>query len=341
MAHIFKKPTKNAKGIIVFTHKEILKKKFYIDEKAIKEKLKKKYFIGMHSGGFIEGFSAPDYVDFILGARESGLLENEEDFFRIPLNSSNFIENFYVPKDNKKEYDIIFVSNHIPSKNILQFLKTMRRLFVVFKKDYRVLLITCKGSPEHFKEIQKYYNNNFTISQKEKITIIANRPYFSREKMVELYSKAKIFAFFSEIEGSAKVVPEALCCGLPVVAYSKLKGGGIENLDKTNSILFDCFDKAPISIINSIKMVSKGEFSLNLDRINNLYKSEYSIEKLHTYFDILYRLSNQEYDRNLINTDNLNFRLPAHYQDVKWKNDKFFTNDLRDKSQWEVFLSEL
>ena len=47
-----------------------------------------------------------------------------------------------------------------------------------------------------------------------------------------------------------------------------------------------------------------------------------SVERLKEYFTKMYRRYGQKFDGELINTDSLVSRLPAHYVDLPWANNR-------------------
>ena len=147
MAHIFKHPTVKAKGIIVFTHKEMnwffpkqgkikllkslakkpsLKKGIQIiksTKEILKdfEKIRKHYFIGVHIGGDPSKISHFENCDFYLATDEFDNVE-KNDIMRIPLLSRNFTPIFFNNRNYKKYWDILCISRNPKLKNLEHFL---------------------------------------------------------------------------------------------------------------------------------------------------------------------------------------------------------------------------
>lgn len=362
MAHIFKKPG-NTKGIIVLTHKEILKENFYVDVPYIKSSLSKDYFIGCHLGGNIRKATMPDYVDFCMGLRDTGSFRNEDTFHRIPLNSKNFVESYFGPKEkdggvitpremSDREWDFLCVSSHSPVKNLDKMIKAFELIFKRYRKNYRVLLVTSHGDPDYYEELYRRFIRPLTMrydayfkvmkaSEQEK-----NRNNFwigySRRQMLEFYQNSKILMLFSEREGANKTVAEGLVCGLPIFAYKKLSGGGLDGLDERNSFLFSSYNKAHIALINSRKSYSRNRYQIDLDKEWGRFREDFTVATLKEYFDVMYKKEGETFDGELINCDQLNFRLPGHLtKGIPWAINEGRTADLMSKQQWEIFLREL
>jgi len=134
MAHIFKHPTHDSKGIVVFTHKEmgwffeikksliskILKKssghnssaalKDVIESKKIRElyqQIQKNYFIGVHYGWDPEKIRKFYNCDFHLIQNHS-ITKNSSKILQIPLGSTNFTPSIF-QKTNQKKTGMLLV----------------------------------------------------------------------------------------------------------------------------------------------------------------------------------------------------------------------------------------
>lgn len=120
-----------------------------------------------------------------------------------------------------------------------------------------------------------------------------------------------------------------------------MEGGSRDYLNSSNSILFDDYANAHISLIKAVENYQS--FSIDANEIRKDLGEKHSIDKLHDYFGEIYSLKGMVYDRQLINTDNLNRRLPAHYynKDIVWANGsgyRFKTTDITSKSMFDNFL---
>ena len=358
MAHIFKYPKNGNKGIIVFTHKELIAYEYlwFITSRReylfnalqfynipfklfkqwnIKKKiqtLKKYYFIGIHYGWLMKNPKIPQWVDFHLAKKSTLILDDYNNHFLIPLSSRNFTPTIMKNKNLPKYWDIVIVAKNIKHKNLDVFLKTIRKIYDLGYK-YKILIISSSNKGE---EKSKAFANNlfdiyfddFSYEERENITLLKldwrlGFQGLHYSTISHLLNQSKIFAFFTKIEGVAKALQEALLCGLPIVAYKGLAGGGgADYLNEKNSILFDDFDKAHLSLIEAVENYDK--FEVNTDELAKELYDVYSIEKFKKYMDVLYKKHNQIFDGELINTDHLNRRLPAHFYDknLGWCDDK-------------------
>jgi len=375
MAHIFKHPTKNSKGIIVFTHKEfnsfnyklkpnknlIRNPKLFLSssyQKALLrtsferkvDTLKKNYFIGIH-WGFASKDISPKWVDFHMTANGTATFKN--DPFIIPLNSANFTPEVMSKKNNITKYwDIICVAKNDHKKNYRQLLLSVRKIFNL-GYQYKILFIIASNrnedSDRFYTNILDDYFKMFSSQEREIFTIIKTHPQtgfqgFSYSFLSHMYNQSKVFTIFSQKEGECRVIKEAQLCGLPIVVKSDMEGGGRDYLNQNNSIYFDDYEQAHKALIYAVENFKNFDFD-TLSLREDLSESS-SIEKLHIYFKQLFNNYNQKYDNALINLDNLNRRLPAHYFDpsITWADSedfRFTTTDISNKEMFDEFCNSL
>ena len=376
MAHIFKYPENGCKGIIVLTHKEFrnlecperIKNREMLNFFSLFNKLKErkkikdvfksslsnvrdKYFIGVHWGFFYDNVKTPDWVDFHLCAKGTAKFLGSP--YIIPLNSANFTPKIMEEgKQEDKYWDIICVARNSKNKNYEILMKEIRKLY---DKGYfyKILFLIATNGNEskkkYYVDIFKDYNNLFDSKEKEIFTIIKTHPDtgfqgLSYTVLSWFYKKSKVFTLFSQKEGQSKVIKEAQLCGLPVVVKSDLIGGGRDYLDKSNSVLFDNFENAHMALISAVE--NHRDFSINTNALLNEIGETKSIERLKEYFKDLYSKNGMDFDGELINLDNLNVRLPAHYfsSDISWASDekyKFTTTDIMNSTMLKKFFTAL
>ena len=378
MAHIFKYPKNGKKGLIVLTHKEMIEyeyiwfitsrrdyifnlfKSYKLPFKLYKQirikqmikKLKKYYFIGIHYGWIMKNPKIPEWIDFHLAKRSTLVLDDYSEHFLVPLASRNFTPIVMKNKNVPKYWDIVIVAKNIKHKKLDTFLQEIRKIYNLGYK-YKVLIISSSNKGEenskaYANNLFDIYFNDFSYEERENITLLKldwrlGFQGLHYSTISHLLNQSKVFAFFTEVEGVAKALQEALLCGLPVVAYSKLAGGGADYLNEKNSVFFDNFNKAHLSLIEAVENYEK--FEVNTEELAKELYDIYSIEKFKEYMNMLYKKYNQTFDGELVNTDNLNRRLPAHFYDknLGWCDDgkyRYTTTDIVSLYEFKRFYQK-
>jgi glycosyltransferase involved in cell wall biosynthesis len=348
MAHIFKKHNKETKqkGIFVITHKEVDIFNY------IPEKLRDLYYIGVHYGSAanLRGTRKQPYQDFCMGARSTVAFLGEKPF-RIPYNSRAFTPSYFIEdRSIPKYWDIINISRNANVKRLDQFLIAVRKLYDMGHM-LKVLLVVpgCHNEkPEtHFVDIVKAYEQLFNREERDLFTLMRLSPELgflgiSPSTIAHFYKSSKAFCLLSSAEGESRVIHEALLCGLPVVCYAGLLGGGRDYLNDTNSEQFADYDSIHLSLLKAAKgadhhlVVDTENLSEELSEIKTLPKLKQLLEEM-------YNNDDNEFDGELINTDELNLRLPAHYLNVPWNTPagNGVTADIVSKEQMTIFIKEL
>jgi glycosyltransferase involved in cell wall biosynthesis len=369
MAHIFKHPNKSNKGIIIFTHKELQIFNLKVNRRLIKNPIRilttyflfkrkiscirEKYFIGIHYGAHHRNLKTPAWVDFHMSAPGTAKFLDNPNIF--PLNSANFTP-LVMQKDSDttKYWDIICVAHSTYQKKYPELLKAIRKLFDL-DNNLKILFVIASGKDEsdrkkYYKTIFEDYNKMFSQKERELFTIIKTHPEtgfqgFSYTFLSYLYNRSKVFTIFSQIEGESRVVKEAQLCGLPVVVKSDVQGGMRDYLNESNSLFFNNYEDAHITLKEAIDNYDK--FEINTDYWVKELREDYSLKKLKDYLFEFYNSKGIIFDGELINTDNLNRRLPAHYYDIEsvpWASNsefRFKTTDIFNVYMLRSFFKEL
>ena len=380
MAHIFKHPTGDNKGIVVFTHKEwrsfsggrirrnlkeILtpKTKLVVADptgypKNFLDKVSEKYFIGVHFGGYQFRYQldkipfTSNYVDFALSV-ESTLPNLSEDIYRIPLNCRNFIPARFREADLPKVWDFVTVGRDVTVKNYPGLFKSIKKVLEIDPKATFLLIVPSqkKMKAGAVSALTELYYRTFTQAEQEQIAFLYLHPELdiglNQSQLIKFYNLSKVFTLFS----------------------IQLKTRFFEYGEGDSRVISEalcchlpvvCYagmkggGRDYLTENNSVLFDSYDQAHLALlearDKFGNGIKDtpemftreDFSIEKLHTHFADFYRSKNQEYDGNLINTDHLDVRIPSHYSNVPWSVDKLQpTTDLKTKQQFEIFLEHL
>lgn len=331
---------KGTKGLLVFTHKErhLFKKSFL--RSLLFYFLKKKYFLTMHWGHYHSNADIVPYVDFHMAGE--GTLKFRKDISDkvsvLHLCSRNFV-NFSSNEVQEKVWDILMIARPIHCKKIKEFFLTIKKLYSN-KKFYKVLIV-CSASKTFFnsahsdspfapyKEIQKDFNSFFNDEEKKfiKLDLRADDNYpfsFTQNEIKKFYATSKIFSLFSEQEGESRVISEALWFGLPVVAWKHLRGGGLDYLDETNSVLFDKYDDAYLAFEEILANIDK--FIIKQET-KDAFSSEKSLIRFNSYLNSLYQRSGFSFTGLDVN-ENLDKALPGHLNQLDKKITNEFTDDL-------------
>lgn len=353
MAHIFKHPTPQNNGVIVVTHQEI---DFILRTPELHEKVNemlKKYFLGVHYGGFSFGAYLPPFCSFYMGRPSvTDIKQRQPTSFEIPLASGNFTSRVF--KQNKKAYkywDIINVSRNGNVKKLQAFFKTIKKIYSLGHK-YNVLLVCASREEEtaqdHFVDIADVYYEMFTKEEQEMFTLMRlgkdlEFKGLTKKQLSFFYQSSKVMTLFSEMEGFPGVIPEALLTGVPVVIWKHQKGSGKDYLNASNSKLFEHYEDAHSTLISAVENYKK--FKFNYEELQQNLNEDSSIEKVKQAFTLLFSNHGQNFDGELINTDNLVSRLPAHYVDLPWAKDRHAplgdSGHILNVSKFNLFFDEL
>jgi len=312
-------------------------------------KIRRHYFIGVHIGANPAVISRYDNCDFYFASNQFDMKEIKH-VLKIPLVSRNFIPKCFYNRRQEKYWDILCVARNIKVKNLDLFLKSIRKIYDL-GYDFKVLLISPENrdqdqDPKKFYiSLMNDYYKLFSDNERQNFSILRlsseiGFPGLSSEVMSQFYNSSKIFSLFSNAEGGSKVISEALLCGLPVVVKDDLEGGGRDFLSKDNSILFSSFENAYESLIQAVENFNL--FNIENETLCQNLSEEFSVEKLKEYFKKLFEENGQTFDGKLINTDRLNFRIPAHLnENIPWARDRFSTADIFSHIQLKIFMKNL
>ena len=369
MAHIFKHPNKSNKGIIIFTHKELQIFNLKVNRRLIKNpfrilttyfffkrkilRIRKNYFIGIHWGFYTKNQITPNWVDFHMTAK--GTASFKDSPYIIPLNSANFTPSIMRKElGDKKYWDIICVAKNDTKKNYPELLKSIRKLYDI-EQNFKIIFVIASnkneiGNKNYYNQIFNDYNKLFSPKERELFTIIKTDPEtgfqgFSYTFLSYLYNRSKVFTIFSQMEGECRVVKEAQLCGLPVVVKSDVQGGIRDYLNESNSLFFNNYEEAHITLKEAIDKYDK--FKIDTEYWAKELREDYSLDSLKKYLMEFYASKGLKFDEELINTDNLNRRLPAHFYDpisVPWASNskfRFMTTDITNVFMLRSFLKEL
>jgi glycosyltransferase involved in cell wall biosynthesis len=369
--HIAKKSSKESKGILVITHKELsylsvnieIRKKnifrflFYpvfliqrIIYNLIMMKLSEKYVVGVHWGWSSVVKTSPDWVSFHMAALgTANILDGK---YQVPLNSANFTPKVMRNKHYNKIWDLISVSKSAKGKNIDKLFQSIREIYDS-GESIKVILVVASNFKEpnnrHYTNILYDYNRLFSEAERENFVLIKTDPNtgfkgLSTDFLADLMNLSKVFTLFSQVEGESRAIKEAQLCGLPVVVKSDLMGGGRDYLNDKNSKVFEDYSDASKVILDAINCYDK--FEISQDEVDDKLSEEESIRKLDLYFETLFKQLGLNYQGNMVNVDFLARRLPGHFNgnDIFWANHKsyqFKTTDIIGPLSFYKFIKRI
>lgn len=332
MAHIFKKKT-NTKGILVYTHKELEHGRWHDDISQgiplLHQDIVDNYYIGIHHGSVPRSFHNVDSrISFAMASPGQTATEMSPPRVQIPMNSRNFLPDFFKPTAGEKMWDVLNISRNIPLKRLDVFMRAVRELYDQ-KKFLKVLLVVPSeydelNNPSSWPQIMNYYENNFSAKERDLFTFIKLSPEYSGQgislsTIAHFYKSSRVFTLLSAIEGESRVIHEALACGLPIVCFSGLSGGGRDYLNDLNSVQFDDYEDLASTLETAVNNTSQGLLTVNTDDIRQNMCCEKTLPTFITYINRLYALDGSSVSQQeLINTDYLHLRLPSHFLDVPW-----------------------
>jgi hypothetical protein len=324
MATIIKERIKN-KGLIIFTHKE---KNFFIKKylnfflkKDILD-LKKNYILGMHWGWFKKNEVDISFIDFHLAGEGTLSFKNPDKNYIINLCNRNFIDKIFKKKNYTKIFDLICITRPVNFKKNEELFISANKMYKL-GYNYKILLIFPMPSEKIFKNNAYFYhklindyNNLIAKEYRRYFTLIPihtfdNQYIFSKEEICDFLNLSKVLILPVEREGASRVIHEALICGLPIIAYKKLEGGGKDLLDNSNSVFFEDYKDMHNQII--YMMENLGKFKYDESKYVRICSETYQIPKLKEYLKNIY-LSHEGFfeDENNFNFENLDRKLDSH-----------------------------
>jgi glycosyltransferase involved in cell wall biosynthesis len=323
MAIVLSRPKEEAKGVIVFSHKEkiLVQKNF----DAI-NRLKNNYLITCHVGHYQKDSVWCEHYDFVFGA--IGVFKNPPNNF-IELSSRDFVCGLV----NKKEYDLIFVGNPTHHKRLDILFELLKDLDKIQGSRIRLLLVIPKlswiyATHEHY--VSKIVDNRWDNIKLNVLRIETNSSLYplSNNTIKRLMQSSLALIHTSTQEGEARVIQEAFLCGLHSFVNHDLIGGGGSNLP-VGSVTFyksACDVMATLSQLRNVREKVDGrkyDYSQKLQRLTFLEALGPLKDKISTY--------------KFIEQD-LAFALPSQIVDVPYIPDSYKTCDLSDQIDFDNFL---
>ena len=322
MATIIKKNDSGSKGILSFTHKErrLLDNpisNFFLKKKLLE--LKKNYFFSMHWGWYHENHKDIPFIDFHLAGKGTLSFKNKENNKVLDFCNRNFIDKIFKKKELKKIFDIICITRPVKFKNIDKIFLSAKKIFKK-KKFIKFLIVFPIISLKSLKKKKEFYNTIFEdyeriFNEEEKKYVVLMPLYvekqfpLSKDEICNLLNLSKIFLLPVEKEGASRVIHEALLCGLPVITCKNLKGGGLDYLNKANSLLIENFESMDETILKVYENLDK--YNFNANKLREELSEEHQIRKFKIELENFYYQKNEKWIDNC-DFVNLDRKLDSH-----------------------------
>lgn len=349
MVFILKQPQGQSKGIIVFTHKE----RPFISASVpgmhdVMNALKEQYVLGMHYGWTAKNFTEAPFIDFYLAAEGCVAKPEVTDKTYIRLCSRNFVPaNFRPDPDVPKHWDIICVAHTGRFKCLDEFLVTMKQVMDK-RPETKVLLIANeheKPNPvNHYTDLVADYESMFSADQKENFDLMLLKRKQSlyaikQRSMPFFYNASRVFTLFTNEEGNARVIGEALLCGLPVVCKSYLQGAGRENLNENNARQFDDLESAAdvfVDLLNAPQL----DMSEEVESLAKEIRDDKTVPKLKRQLKAMFKSMDLPFEGDCDFT-NLIRKFSSHTRVLPRHLTHPMTDDLKDAHSVQLYVSKI
>lgn len=341
--HILIKSDNEKKGVIIITHKEV----GFIDNFI---KHLKNYIVLMHIG-FNTRIPERNYISLYLIADSRC---NKKNY--IPFTSRNFLsKNLVNKRENTIEdcnelfkkynlpvidfkFDFIYVGRCVDIKKTTDILN-----FCDKSPNYRCLFVILKHKSNDYynkfiKKVKQIKNKNIYVLDTHRIPT-ENKIFlgFTQKELSILYNNSKVYIHGCDSEGESRTIQEALICGCIIMAKINMKGGGLDYLNQSNSVLYK--DK---NALEKMKEALKKYESYSYDiEIEKKLNEKYTCEKFCKLIYERYFTDKMTFEEffSKCNIENLAFSLPAHNLSVPWFIKGRLTADIRSIYQFKIFLN--
>ncbi|MBS1627459.1 MAG: glycosyltransferase [Bacteroidetes bacterium] len=203
------------------------------------------------------------------------------------INVSDWVKSVSLKSKLLNKFEHVIVENAVDTKIFNYQASTNHDS--VNKQKINLLFIAAKFSYKnkgYFDLLEAYYLIKEEIRNKINIIVVGNDDvgadeHFTHidlinepEKLANLYNACDILIYPSHAETQSLIVSEALCCGLPVIAY---KIGPLPDIINEESGFV--IEKSPMYLAQSIEMLTNIKV-FNREFISTKYKERFSTNKL-------------------------------------------------------------
>ena len=219
--------------------------------------------------------SVSEYLKSVI--QDCGLLNKK--FVVIPNSIDTTLFTIGVNLNDKQKKRILHVSTlHERAKNIRGILRVIK-LLSQQRKDFEILFI---GGEEPALTDARKYASSLGLASPD-VTIQGPIP---PEELADTYRESSFLLMFSNFESFSIVIPEALACGIPVVATSV--GGIPEYFDTNAGMLVSPGNEA--ELLDSLNFMLDHYKSFDKEYLRNLVETRFGFKTVGSQFDELYRV---------------------------------------------------
>jgi glycosyltransferase involved in cell wall biosynthesis len=332
MAFVLKRPVGPSKGVVMFTHKErsLLNLSAPLIGRALQQ-LRERYLVGMHWGFYAVDVPVFPAVDFHLAKASTVQFRAPSQVRTLPFNSSMFTPAYFRQEDRPKHWDIISVTRDAKFKNTNQLLQALRIVYDQRPETHTLVICTASAVPNPEREdlgLWQQYEQSFTELERERFKMVMTNGSifpFARRDVAFFYQSSRVFTLFTETEGVAKVVNEALLCGLPVVIKAGFKGGGADYLSAENSRRFSSVADGARALLQTL---DAGPVRFDTGALAREISETYSVQQFERALRELFETLGIPYEGQ-IDSEDLSRKLPAHRPGM-------LPQSLRQGPTWDV-----
>jgi glycosyltransferase involved in cell wall biosynthesis len=332
MAFVLKRPVGPSKGVVMFTHKErsLLNLSAPLIGRALQQ-LRERYLVGMHWGFYAVDVPVFPAVDFHLAKASTVQFRAPSQVRTLPFNSSMFTPAYFRQEDRPKHWDIISVTRDAKFKNTNQLLQALRIVYDQRPETHTLVICTASAVPNPEREdlgLWQQYEQSFTELERERFKMVMTNGSifpFARRDVAFFYQSSRVFTLFTETEGVAKVVNEALLCGLPVVIKAGFKGGGADYLSAENSRRFSSVADGARALLQTL---DAGPVRFDTGALAREISETYSVQQFERALRELFGTLGIPYEGQ-IDSEDLSRKLPAHRPGM-------LPQSLRQGPTWDV-----
>lgn len=187
------------------------------------EKLKSRYYVGLHHNWHDYRFRYNPLFDFHLAGQEDLIpLPGTPAPPLVPLDACNFVPPFFAPDGGRKFWDILFVARAVFFKGIPEFFRAIRTLYDQGHK-LRVLFL-CPVPPEGDAGLRAQYEKMFNAEERQLfsfLTMAFDYPFpLDMRTLAHFYGASRVFVHSAPDERRCRVAAYAWAMEIPVVGMA-------------------------------------------------------------------------------------------------------------------------
>jgi glycosyltransferase involved in cell wall biosynthesis len=320
MACILKAPSKDSKGVVIFTTPE---RDICIKDNTLQKRiwsLKDKWLVGLHHNWHDHKFVYNPLFDFSMAGEEDLREASGKSVPLLPMDACNFVPECFKPSRGEKFWDILYVARAVFFKKIPEFFQSIRSLYDRVYKC-RVLFI-CPVPPYDrkqestvFYKVRDFYDEMFSEEEKDLFTLLTldyRYPFpFDLPTLAYFYRSSRIFVHSADEERRCRVAAYAWASGIPVVGMSCV--GSLLPKDLRIPPFFyeaSAYSRFPDRIIQALN--DSYSNTNDFENVREYVSVNYTIPTLQRWLETLFHSHGLDFDGKHLSYANLDIRLGRH-----------------------------